>query len=228
MNRVDHGPRQRRGSPAGSVSLRSGIVCAGLALALVTMGACGSRGPLDADPPPDAGTPDSGVVDDAAPDVGPPDTAAPIDAGRESGGTILECGSCLFSECSDKVLACVQDTKCRTIFQCVVTDCLAGGGSPSPACMLGCANGDISGGLKILAIFTCVTGTCGPDCGSLLGGLLGGLGGGGGSSGGGSSGAAPPAGDAGKSARSLPPIVKAFSHWPELCGPLEADDSSMR
>lgn len=205
MNRVDHGLRP--------------IVCAGLALALVTMGACGSRGPLDSDPPPDAGTPETSVVEDAAPDVNQPE-AAPVDAGRESGGTILECGSCLFSECSDSVLACVQDTKCRAIFQCVVTECLAGGGSPSPACMLGCANGDISGGLKILAIFTCVTGTCGPDCGGLLGGLLGGLGGGGGGS---SSGGTPPPTDAGKSARSLPPIAKAFSRWPELCGPLEAD-----
>lgn len=219
MSRDGHGLR--------SVFLRCGVVGAGLSIAAVSMGACGSRGPLDGDPPPDAAT-DTAAVIDATPDVGP-DTAVPVDAGRESGGSILECGTCLFGECSDGILACVQDAACRAIFQCVITDCFAGGGgSPSPACLLKCANGDLTAGLKILQIFTCVTGTCGPDCGSLLGGLLGGLGGGsssGSSSGGGSSGSTP---DAGKKARALPPIAKAFSRWPELCGPLEDDEPLAR
>lgn len=204
-----------------SAWVRGIVVCGGACIALASTGACGSRGPLDGDPPPDAGTPDTTpVLVDAAPDVGP-DTSAPVDAGRESGGSILECGTCLFGECSDGILACVQDAACRAIFQCVITDCFAGGGSPNPACMLKCANGDLTAGLKILQIFTCVTGTCGDDCGSLLGGLLGGLGGGGGSSSGGTT-------DAGKKAKALPPIAKAFSRWPELCGPLEEDEPLSR
>jgi len=207
-----------------------------LGCALIAVSACGSRGPLDADPLPDAAVAvDAGAVDDAAGDATATVDAAPIaDAGRE-GGSIIGCGTCLVDECSQGIIQCAQDAACRQIFQCVVTDCLAGGGSPSPACLFGCADGDIAGALKIFEIFKCVTGTCGTDCGPLLGGLLGGGGGGGGTPDAGKTDAGPgkvppppPGGGAGgigaapvaASKRPLPPIAQAFSRWPELCEPL--------
>ncbi len=223
----------RQGQRAKSTILvQSSVVCGSIALLALVSGACGSRGPLDADPPPDAASPaDTGVADDATAEA-TADVTAPVDAGRESGGTILDCGTCLFGKCSNSILKCVQDTACRTTFQCVITTCLGGGGTPSPACLFGCAGGDLKGTLAIVDIFTCVTGTCGSDCNSLLASLLGGLGGGSSS---GSSGKVDAgktdAGDAGK--KPIPMIAKAFaSHWPELCGPLdegiEIDDPSAR
>src|SRR5690606_11396092 len=101
-----------------------------------------------------------------------------VDAGREA-GTILDCGICLVDQCSQDILACVQSPSCIQAFQCVVTDCVAGGGGFDPKCMFQCAQGDPAGALQVFQIFQCVTGECGSDCGSVLSGLLGGLGGGG-------------------------------------------------
>jgi hypothetical protein len=74
----------------------------------------------------------------------------------------------------------------------------------------------------VLGIFQCVTGKCGDDCGALLGGLLGGGGfpggGGGGFPGGGGGGSS---GGGGKQyTPAQREFAKAFSQWPELCGPI--------
>jgi hypothetical protein len=183
--------------------------------------ACGARGPLDDDAPLDAGAAaDVTTVDvvDAAPE--PPDAPPPIKDAAPEGGSILGCGTCLIGMCSKDILACVQDTACRTTFQCVATTCLSSG-TPDPACLFKCASGDVNGALKIFTIFQCVTGSCGTDCNSVLAGLLGGLGGlggggggGGGGKGGGGGGPPPPKSEA----RTMTPFAQAVSiGFPELC-----------
>ena len=188
--------------------------------------ACGARGPLDDTGPLDgATTADVVTVDDAA-DAAPetPDTAAPPvkDAAPEA-GSIIGCGTCLIGQCSQGILACVQDAACQKTFQCVVTTCLSSG-TPDPACLFKCASGDISGALKIFTIFQCVTGKCGADCNSVLGGLLGGAGGGGGGGGGGMGGGkgGGKGGGGGPPPKSeeilMTPFVQAVSlGFPQLC-----------
>ena len=174
---------KRTDRSTGIAGIAGGVV---FVVGSTLVAACGARGPLDSDPLPEAGAPDVVVVDaaDAEPPV--PD-AAVVDAAPE-GGSIIECGSCLITECSGGIIECVQTPACRQTLQCVVGDCLASGGTPSPACLFTCASGDVGGALKIFQIFQCVTGKCGPDCGSVLSGLLGGLGGLGGGGGGGGDG----------------------------------------
>ena len=187
--------------------------------------ACGSRGPLDDDAPldgststADVGTADVGTDDATAPT---PDAPEPVKDAAPEGGSIIGCGTCLVGQCSQGILACVQDAACQKTFQCVVTTCLSSG-TPDPACLFKCA-GDVQGALKIFTIFQCVTGKCGSDCNSLLTGLLGGLGGlgGGGGGGGGAGGAGggpppPPKSEA----RAMTPFAQAVSlQWPQLCAP---------
>jgi predicted small lipoprotein YifL len=191
-----------------SLALPCSAAC--LALALVsTLGACGSRGPLDADPL-DAGAPDVAAADVTLAPEPPEDPPPVVDAGAE-GGSILGCGICVVRECGEKIRECVLSPTCRETFQCVVTECFASGGGFQPACLLQCAAGDPKGALQMLSIFQCVTETCGDDCGPLLDGVLGGGGGGGGGFGGGGKEAAP--------------IARAFSAWPELTSGLRVDES---
>jgi hypothetical protein len=210
-----------------------------LALGLVgavSVGACGSRGPLDGEGPLSDGA-DAAV--DARPEAGPGRDAAP------EGGSILGCGTCLFSQCTSGLTQCVTDAGCRATFQCAVTSCLAGG-SPSTACLLQCASGDPQGALKIFQILQCVTATCGGDCNPLLSGLLGGLGGLGGAGGAGAGGGGAGGGGAGGGTRDgggaplppppagpPPPAAPAFvaavsSHWPELFTPVAAPPLTSR
>ena len=110
----------------------------------------------------------------------------------------------------------MQDAACQKTLQCVVTTCLAGGGTPSPACLFTCASGDLQGALKIFTIFQCVTGQCGADCNALLSGLLGGLGGGGGGGGGGGKDAGKKDAAAGMNMSRSPFGQALVSQWPEL------------
>jgi hypothetical protein len=215
--RSTHRPRSFATLAASCGTAAPILIAASLCIA-----ACGARGPLD-DTPLDAGTTADVAVVQAADATPEPLDAAPVDAAPE-GGSILGCGTCLVGKCSQGILACVQDTACRTTFQCVATTCLSGG-SPDAACLFKCASGDAQGALKIFTIFNCVTSTCGSDCGSVLSGLLGGLGGlGGGGSGSSSSGGTPPPPPPPKSEapalQSRPAFATVISqHWPELCPP---------
>lgn len=142
--------------------------------------ACGGRGPLDdavvvqsadasvSDAPEDVAPP----VVDASPEAAPIET--PVDAGQEGG--IIQCGSCVIQQCGQTLLACVQDTSCRDIFQCVITTC-AGSGGLDPKCLFGCASGDLGGLAQVFEVYQCLTATCGGACGDVLSGGLGGLGG---------------------------------------------------
>jgi hypothetical protein len=209
------------------------VVGAGLTLACVaTVGACGSRGPLDDDGPIGGyGAADAGTVDASADDAAPPPPDARADAPAE-GGSILGCGTCLAGQCSQGILKCVQTPACQQTLQCAVTTCLSGG-APNVTCLLGCAAGNTTAALELVQILQCVTSTCGTDCTPLLGGLLGGAGGGGGggAGGGGAGGGGPPGGGPpgggpppppkSPPAKAVPPIAKAFySHWPELMTPV--------
>ena len=203
----------RAASRGGAASV---LVAASLCIA-----ACGARGPLD-DTPLDAGTTADVTTVELADAAPPAIDAAPADAAPE-GGSIIACGTCLIGECSKGILGCVQDTACRTTFQCVVTNCLSGG-APDAACLFKCASGDAKGAFKIFTIFQCVTSTCGGDCGSLLSGVLGGLGGGGGGGGGkgpGGGGKGPGGPPPKREAlQSTSPFARVISqHWPELCPP---------
>lgn len=177
---------------------------AGLSVALVVGAACGSRGPLDDTPigALDAGADTLAADMDGAAEI--PDATADV---RQAG--IVQCGACLVNQCSDDVLGCVQSAGCRATLQCVLQQCLAGAGGLDLSCMTKCGSSDPAGALKVLQIVQCVIKDCGPECTSLLGALLGGAGGGGGGGG---------RRDEGR----LPPIIKAFSAWPEICPP-EAD-----
>lgn len=203
-------------------------IFASASLVAVVLAACGSRGPLDdaAVTAAEAGATETGssTTEDATTPTPTPTADAGADAEKE-GGSIIECGSCLFTECSQGILACVQDPACSATFQCVVSDCLTGG-SPNPACLLKCA-GSPQGALKIFTIFQCVTQTCGGDCGDLLATILGGLGGLGGGGGGGGADAGKDAGktDGGNKLAAEPDVdgerarrnmIGAFSRWPEL------------
>lgn len=188
---------------------------------LLASNACGSRGPLLDDEFLDASTDATDTVVDAAPEASTTVDASPRDAGRESSGSIIDCGACLIQQCSPAIIQCIGSQPCVQAFQCVIQDCLGAGGSgggANPLCLLKCASGDPQGALQVLQVFQCVTGMCGSDCTSLLGGL-GGLGGGlgGGGGGGGKK-------DAGMKFQSdreqQQAFAQAFSAWPELCGPL--------
>ncbi|GAC1537727.1 MAG: hypothetical protein NVS3B10_02080 [Polyangiales bacterium] len=210
--------------PAKRLAVGSSVVGFVTLLSVAAGGtaACGARGPLDDDAPLEAGTADV-LTAEAAADTGPemPDALPPpIEDAAPEGGSILGCGTCLVGQCSQGILACVQDRACSKTFQCVVTTCLSSG-SPDPACLFKCASGDASGALKIFTIFQCVTGKCGSDCNAVLAGLLGGLGGLGGGGGGGGGGKGPGGGPPPKSeARTMHPFAQAVSlRWPELCEP---------
>lgn len=167
--------------------------------------ACGSRGPLDDGPiylAAEAGAPTALDAGDAVRD-------AAIDARRAG---ILECGQCLVGQCSSDVLSCAQSPGCRAMLECVVLQCGGGGGGMDMQCLTSCASGDPAGAAKILQIFQCVTGDCGPECGPLLGDPLGGGPGGGGGRGGGRGG-----GKGGK----MTPIARAFASFAELADELE-------
>jgi hypothetical protein len=196
--------------PASAIRRLAAVLALGSIAAAAAPG-CGSRGPLDTGPyGEDAGGAGNGAAD-AAPEAEAAPTAdaapdAPKDAGHDA--TIVDCANCLFTDCSMPILACIQSPPCQQAFQCVLGTCFGsgGGGGLDPACLLKCASSSPTGALQVLQVFMCVTGTCGPDCASLLSGL-GGLGGGGGGG----------RRDAGMMIR--PPIARAFSRWPELCGP---------
>jgi predicted small lipoprotein YifL len=147
----------------------------------VSLGACGSRGPLDIEivqgTADDAGVDATPPLADAADDVATVD-AAPVDAGHEA--SLVDCGTCLAQQCGQQILKCVQATTCRTTLQCAVQQCFAAGNT-SPNCLLQCTNGNPAGLIPLIGIVTCVTNKCGADCTSVLGGLGGGgIGGGGG------------------------------------------------
>src|SRR5688572_4419711 len=164
----------RHGPPKGSTMHRArnvhvqaiAVLFFGGALAALTMSACGSRGPLDDEPYVDA---TADVVPDVELDTGADVRDANVDT-RESGG-FLACPTCLFDQCQQPLLNCLQSQPCQQVFQCVITTC-AGSGGLNPQCLLQCGQGDISGALQALQVFQCITGKCGPDCAALLG-LLG-------------------------------------------------------
>ncbi len=149
------------------------------------MAACGSRGPLDDFPTTtslDAGTDalvsvDSGSGEDSAPPS--------VDAAVDAGSGLVQCGTCVAQQCGTDVAACLGDSACRDVIQCVTTTCLGlggtgggggGGGGIDPTCLLGCSSGGGAGVGEALGVFQCLTSDCGTACGGLLGGL-GGLGG---------------------------------------------------
>ena len=201
-----------RREPSSLPRLVAGLVFAGAA-ATAALGGCGSRGPLDEA---------TSVTLDAAPEaeaivdatVEETDALTP-DAARRDAGPVA-CGLCVIGSCGDMLLSCIQSEGCRGVFQCVATECLAGGGGVNPLCLFQCAGDDPAGALAVLSVFQCVTGQCGDVCSSLLGGLGGLPGGGGGGVGGGG-------GGGGGGGDGLPAAPEAFrelfSPWPELLTP---------
>lgn len=192
-----------RREPTSALSrLASGVVLASVA-ATVALGGCGSRGPLDDTPlAVDAGV-DAESLRAAQTDAGP------ADGGREA-SAVVACGSCVLGSCGSTILECVREPACRTVFQCVATTCLGGGsgGGLNPRCLLNCATEAPEGAAGVLELFTCLTGTCGPECGTILGQLGGGLGGAGGLGGGG--------GGKGPGGIDRDALHDILAPWPEL------------
>jgi hypothetical protein len=129
--------------------------------------ACGSRGPLDLEPPLDAGGPDAVVVVEAGTDAG----TKPPDAGPSVIDELFGCGLCVTQKCGSKVQRCLGDQDCNRVLQCVLQKCVLSGLD------LGCVNqctSDPQAALKAFEILQCITGVCGAACGggfTPLGGL---------------------------------------------------------
>ena len=162
------------------------LVISLVVVSAASVGACGSRGPLDIEIIEGIDS-DSGLVD-AASFVDATDSAAGdahADAAKDAGheATAIDCFQCLQQQCGTSLITCITSTPCRTTLQCAAQKCFAGG-APDPQCVFNCAGSDPSGIGPLLAVVQCVTQKCGSDCTSVLGGL-GGLGGGGGGGGGG-------------------------------------------
>jgi len=164
----------------------------GIACVVAMSAACGARGPLDTpdyyfnglDGSDEASTDEGGSDTDGAADAaGHTDGRAP-DAGADAANPI-DCAVCVGQSCSNQIIACVTSQSCLGTLNCVFSKCLTGG-SVNPVCAFGCAGeAGPSGLLDVLAVFQCITSSCGADCNSLIGGLGGGLDGIGGSGGGG-------------------------------------------
>lgn len=133
----------------------------------VLLAACGSRGPLDDTPVGDAGRDTSTL--DASTDAAS-DAVVLVDTGVDAPPTPIDCLKCVQTSCGAKVLACLQDTACRTVLQCAAQKCLSGG-ALDPKCLSQCANGDLGGLAQAFSAFQCVTSKCGDTCLPLLGGL---------------------------------------------------------
>jgi hypothetical protein len=160
------------------VRTRAILFASGFA-ASTAVGACGSRGPLDIEIV-EATEADAAIDVDATPSIDASDAApdahdAAADAPHEA--TVADCARCLSQQCGSVLVSCLQSVPCRTTLQCVAQQCIAGGGTPSPTCLIDCAP-DPKGIGGVLAIFQCVTQKCGADCTSIVGALGGGGGGG--------------------------------------------------
>jgi hypothetical protein len=110
-------------------------------------------------------TVDAPAIADAGADV----SDAKADAGRDS-GQIINCLSCVQTNCGSALLMCVQNQACRDALQCTIQNCFTGGGSGfNPQCILQKCGQNLSGLAGVLAAVTCVTSKCGEQCLSLLG-----------------------------------------------------------
>jgi predicted small lipoprotein YifL len=162
---------------APSLSRRALALLFAIPFGAVTVAACGSRGPLQLDVVEVAADASSSV--DAAADVAADTQEADVheagvaDAPHEA--SLASCGQCVAQMCGQQVLMCLTDTTCRTTLQCVAQMCLGGGGGGlNFQCAVGCAGGDPSKLGGLIALFSCVTMTCGSDCTGALAGLGGG------------------------------------------------------
>ncbi len=164
---------------ARSIARMTGVACAAVLLCV----ACGARGPLDA---PDyffanADGGDEGSTSEGG--GGGADAAGIVDGSKKADASVdaanpINCAICVGQSCSNQIIACVTSQSCLGTLNCVFSKCLTGG-SVNPVCAFGCAGeAGPQGLLEVLAVFQCITMSCGADCNSLIGGLGGGLGGG--------------------------------------------------
>jgi hypothetical protein len=94
--------------------------------------------------------------------------------GSGTGGTggVVQCVECITQSCP-QVQQCLGDTSCRQGVECVLTQCLSGGGF-NFQCAIGCFNGDFGAAIQALQAVQCVYQQCGANC---VGGIGGGTGG---------------------------------------------------
>lgn len=135
-------------------------------------------------------TPDADVPDVSV-DAPPPDAASDAKDFFDTlppipDGALGDCVACLEEECGEEINACYNDPTCVEGIQCTVTECLAGGGGGGAGggggggggidfqCVLGCFDNDMGSAMTALAVFQCVTQSCGEDCGMGSGGAGGG------------------------------------------------------
>jgi hypothetical protein len=98
-------------------------------------------------------------------------------------GPLGECAQCLQTQCGDAINACYNDASCWGGIQCAIPQCFlggsggssgaggGGGGQINYACLLDCFDNKMSSIMEALAMFQCITSTCGSSCG--LGGFAG-------------------------------------------------------
>ncbi len=198
-----------------SIAMMAGMACVPVLLCV----ACGARGPLDApdylygasaDGSDEGSTAEGGDITDAS---GLLDGKTSTDAGVDAANPI-NCAICVGQACSNQIIACVTSQSCIGTLQCVFSKCLSGG-SVNPVCAFGCSGeAGPSGLLEVLAVFQCITSSCGADCNSVIGGLGGGLGGG------------MMTGNKIPDARATRRAARAvFASFPEMCAALEQADS---
>ena len=209
---------------ASSIAKMAGMSCVPI-VPLMLVVACGARGPLDApdlvygasaDGSDEGSTAEGGTGADAA---GLTDAKTSTDAGGDVANPI-NCAVCVGQTCSNQLIACVTSQSCLGTLQCVFSKCLTGG-SVNPVCAFGCSGeAGPQGLLDVLAVFQCITMSCGADCSSVIGGLGGGLGGGmaGGKI------PAPfqnPAAEARATAATRRAAREAFAGFPEMCAAVD-------
>ncbi len=208
-----------------SIAMMAGMACVPVLLCV----ACGARGPLDApdylygagaDGSDEGSTAEGGNITDGA---GLTDAKSSTDAGVDAANPI-NCAICVGQACSNQIIACVTSQSCIGTLQCVFSKCLSGG-SVNPVCAFGCSGeAGPSGLLEVLAVFQCITMSCGADCNSVIGGLGGGLGGM--MAGGKMQEPSAPTPQAPMDARATRRAARAvFASFPEMCAAIEQSES---
>jgi hypothetical protein len=118
-----------------------------------------------ADAGPDQSVPSDDAAPDASGDVSRRDGFIDIfDALPIPDGQAGACAACVRDNCGTQVNECVNSDVCRNGLVCTFMTCLAGGGMPDLACILGCFNGDTSAAFAAVGALMCVQTSCGSIC----------------------------------------------------------------
>ena len=149
---------------------RSSIVL-GCVVSVVTVSTastgCGARAPLDFEIYDQNSSVSALDGSTSSPDAAKPDGGGPGKDSGPDGNPLINCGSCVTTQCGQVMIACVTDTGCRDVLQCALLNCVQGG--LDQTCLFKCAAGSPTGALQAAGVFQCVATKCGDSCIAALG-----------------------------------------------------------